>query len=113
MNKCLWPLENGQTLEFTIYSPCSNWNKVAGLYIFAHNVDGQHWRALYIGQTNDFSSRLPSHEKWDFAVQHGATHIHALVVSDECMRDLWEKRLIAHLQPQLNDQYKSLLRKYA
>lgn len=113
MNKCLWPLENGQNLEFIIYSPESNWNKVAGLYIFANSADGQHWRALYIGQTNDFSSRLPTHEKWDLAVRRGATHIHALVVSQAVMRDLWEQRLISYLQPPLNDQYKSLSRKYA
>lgn len=42
--------------------------------------DGRFWRVLYVRQTDDFSSRLPSHEKWGVAIRRGATHIHTLVV---------------------------------
>jgi predicted GIY-YIG superfamily endonuclease len=107
-NVCSWPMGNGQTLSFTIYSSNAEWNEVAGLYIFARQTNDNNWFALYVGQTDDFSSRLPSHEKWDSAVQRGATHIHAVVVSLAANRDEWEKRLIAHLQPPLNEQYKGL-----
>jgi len=107
MNTCVWPLGNGQTLNFAVYGSNVTWNKVAGLYIFAY-YDGQYWQALYVGQTDDFSSRIPSHEKWDTAVRRGATHIHAAVVPQEATRDTLEKRLIAHLQPPMNEQYKGL-----
>lgn len=107
MSTCTWPLGNGQTLDFVVYGSNVKWNKVAGLYIFAYD-DGHYWQALYVGQTDDFSSRIPSHEKWDSAVRRGATHIHAAVVPKAATRDTLEKRLIAHLHPVLNEQHKGL-----
>jgi len=62
MSKCLWPLGGGETLEFTIYTQGSDWNKVAGLYIFSYRINDTEWRAVYVGQTDDFSSRIPNHE---------------------------------------------------
>ena len=109
MSTCSWPYGSGLTLEFTMYSKNGEWNKVAGLYIFAYN-DGQYWRALYVGQTDDFSSRIPNHEKWDLAVQRGATHIHAVVVPLAARRDTLEQLLIAHLQPPMNEQHKEARR---
>ena len=92
MNKCTWPLGNGQTVEFNIYDPqITTWKAVAGLYIFAYD-DGQYWQALYIGQTDDFSARLPHHERLDEAAQRGATHIHAVVVPPAANRDTLEIR---------------------
>ena len=108
MNKCTWPLENGETIEFDIYDPkTTTWNAVSGLYIFAYYSD-PYWRALYIGQTDDFSSRIPSHDRFDEAVRRGATHIHAAVVPQAANRDTLEKRLIAHIQPLMNEQHKGL-----
>jgi excinuclease UvrABC nuclease subunit len=103
MTTCTWPLDNGNTLEFKVYTQDANWNNVAGLYIFAYH-DGQYWRALYVGQADDFSSRLPSHERLEEAVQYGATHIHALAVQQAAKRDQWERMLIQHLQPSMNVQ---------
>jgi hypothetical protein len=110
----LWPFGNNKTLEFTIYDSNSNWNNVAGLYIFTHQVIGGSWHPLYIGQTDDFSSRLPSHERLNEAVRRGATHIHAAVIPLASDRDKLEKMLVQYLQPTMNDQLKgglvSLLR---
>jgi hypothetical protein len=103
MSTCKWPLGNGQSLEFTIYDSNTGWNSVAGLYIFAY-TDGQYWRALYIGQADDFSTRLPYHERLEEAVRLGATHIHALVVPLAANRDKFEKMLIQTLQPPMNVQ---------
>lgn len=103
MSTCNWPLGNGQTLEFTVYNSNTGWNKVAGLYIFAY-VGGEYWRSLYIGQAEDFSTRMPNHERLEEAVQQGATHIHAAVVPLAANRDKWEKMLIQHLQPPMNVQ---------
>lgn len=110
MNECTWPLGTGQTIEFTIDDPdTTTWNAVAGLYIFAY-YNGQHWIAVYVGQTEDFSTRIPNHEKWDSARRLGATHIHAKVVPQAATRDTLEQRLIEYLQPVLNVQYRDLRR---
>lgn len=106
MSNCTWPLGNGQSFECEIYSQDTNWNQVAGLYIFACRTDETHWRALYVGQTDDFSSRIPSHERWPEAVRLGATHVHATVVSQQADRNLLEAMLIQNLQPQMNNHYR-------
>jgi len=106
--KCNWPLGNGQTLEFTIYGTNpSGWNKVGGLYIFTY-FDGQYWRALYVGQAQDFSSRLPNHERLAEAIRRGATHIHAVVIPQAANRDTLEALLISHLQPPMNEQLRTI-----
>jgi len=107
MSTCTWPLGNNETLEFTIYDPTTTtWNEVAGLYIFAYPTNDTHWTALYVGKADDFSDRIPSHERWPEAVQLGATHVHALVVPLEANRDNWEQMLIRHLQPPMNQQFR-------
>lgn len=105
MDTCNWPLGNGESLSCEIYDPSiTTWNKVPGIYIFAKKTDDTHWDAVYIGQTDDFSDRLPNHEKWNSALRIGATHIHILVVQQEADRDQIEELLIQHLQPILNQQ---------
>lgn len=110
MNTCTWPIGNGLSLEFIIYDHNTQWNKVAGLYIFAGPSGNGRWRAYYVGQTEDFSSRLPNHERWDETRRLGATHIHAKAVPQAANRDVWEKRLIETLQPPLNVQYRGMRR---
>ena len=104
METCTWPLGNGESLSFTIYTQDATWNKVAGLYIFAYSDEPKHWVSLYVGQTEDFSSRIPNHERWASALQRGATHVHTLVVPQEANRLLWERMMIQHLRPVLNEQ---------
>ena len=64
MDICKWPLGNNESLQFVICVKNTKWNAVAGLYIFAYATDQTHWQAVYVGQTDDFSSRIPSHEQW-------------------------------------------------
>jgi len=103
---CNWPLGNGQSLEFEILSKNEGWNAVAGLYIFAYQLQNGNWAAVYVGQTDDFSLRMPNHERLNDAVKLGATHIHAKVVSSQQDRNLWESMLIRNLQPPLNQQHR-------
>lgn len=110
MSKCSWPLGNGKTLEFDIYTHDTSWNQVAGLYIFAHLINSTEWKAIYVGQADAFSTRIPNHEKWDLARLHGATHVHALVVPQSANRDILEQLLIASLRPPLNKQHKTAYR---
>lgn len=104
--KCNWPLGNGQSLEFNVLSKNDGWNPVSGLYIFAYQLQNGNWTAVYVGQTDNFSLRMPNHDRFGDAVQSGATHIHAKAVSSHQERDLWEKLLIQNLQPQLNQHHR-------
>ncbi len=106
MSTCKWPLGNNETLEFTVYTHDAAWNQTAGLYIFTYLGTDNLWHSLYVGQVDSFADRLPSHEKWSQALQLGATHVHALVVPLEANRDKWEKMLIQHLQPPMNQQFR-------
>ncbi|WP_413174786.1 hypothetical protein [Anabaena azotica] len=100
-----WDLGNGESLTFDVFARNIGWNKVAGLYIFAYQ-QGNMWYPLYVGQTDDFSSRLPNHERLPQAIQRGATHIHAVVIPQQRRRDILEKMLIQYLQPPLNYHYR-------
>ena len=105
MATCSWPLGNGDYLNFTIYDRNEGWNKVAGLYIFCYLDISGLWSPVYVGQTNDFSYRLPSHNRLSEAVRRGATHIHALVVPQASDRDKWEKMLIQNLHPPMSESF--------
>ena len=89
---------------FTIYQPPTQWNNVAGIYIFVGVNSQNQWDPLYIGQADSFQDRIPSHEQWEPAVELGATHVHAMVVPLEANRDTIEKELIQAYQPPLNIQ---------
>jgi predicted GIY-YIG superfamily endonuclease len=103
---CSWSLPDGRCLDFYICGLYENWEEVAGLYIFCYkSSDG--WYPLYIGQTEDFSVRLPNHERFNEAVNRGATHIHAVIIPDAANRDKWEKSLIQYYQPKMNDIYRN------
>lgn len=92
---------------FTVYDPINtNWHDVGGIYIFARQINQYHWMAFYIGQAKSFRDRLPNHENWTPAVRLGATHIHAMLVSQVANRDMIEAELIEAFQPALNVQLK-------
>lgn len=97
---------NWSGYTFKVYYPNTEWNDVAGIYIFTGLNTKNLWVALYIGQTNSFANRLPSHERWPEAVRLGATHIHAMAVARQGDRDIIESRLIQDFQPPMNDQLK-------
>jgi hypothetical protein len=89
-----------------VYGANTVWNRVGGLYIFAYQGPDSLWYALYVGQTNDFASRIPGHDRWAEARRLGATHIHARTVDAQLDRDVFERVLIKALQPPLNEQQK-------
>ncbi len=80
------------------------WNNVAGIYIFAQEILPGKWQAHYVGQTDSFQNRIPSHEQWEKARVLGATHVLAMSVPQAAMRDQLEKELIREFQPVLNTQ---------
>ena len=92
--------------DFSVHRIDEDWNAVGGLYIFVGlKTDWQgssQWHALYVGKTQDFSTRLPSHPMWGEAAQHGAMYVHARVEANSFLRAMMEQELIRRLQPVLN-----------
>ncbi|MDR3405559.1 MAG: GIY-YIG nuclease family protein [Chthoniobacter sp.] len=80
----------------------SNWSQHGGVYIFTALDNKGQWWPFYIGQSEQFSNRLPNHERWEEAVRMGATHVHAMVVPQAATRDAIERELIRRYQPKLN-----------
>lgn len=93
--------------DFTVCAQAGQWSRVPGVYIFAgvSPITNQ-WTAFYIGQAEDFSDRIPGHEKWLAAVQLGATEVHALVEHSADARDIIEQSLIEAYQPPLNEHFR-------
>jgi hypothetical protein len=90
--------------EFTVYGPNTTWHAVGGVYIFCAVKPQNQWEPLYVGQTDSFADRIPSHEKWNAAVRLGATHVHARMIHLRSARDAVERELIQALHPPLNVQ---------
>ncbi len=98
-------------LEFYVYEHVNlGWSEVGGLYVFAgQRLDDSgilRWHPLYVGKTQDFSARLPTHERWPEAVQAGATHVHARTEPLAKKREALEKKLIEAYEPPLNVEHR-------
>lgn len=88
--------------EFNIHTPDVTWKDIPGIYLICGINSANQWVPLYIGQASSLSDRIPSHERWDEAIRHGATHIHARVVHLQSDRDTIERLLIQTFKPKLN-----------
>ena len=89
--------------EFLVYQAGQvTWHGVPGLYVFVRLDPVHGWVPLYVGQSENLSSRLSSHPKWPEAARMGATHIHARVETSQEERLRFENQLIAAYQPWLN-----------
>jgi hypothetical protein len=100
---CNWTGQSGAVYSYTIYPMDTQWNDVAGNYIFCKETSPSTWSAIYVGQTDSFKNRLPNHEKLPAAKRLGATHIHAHVNTDEKARLKEEQDLIAACKPPCNE----------
>jgi hypothetical protein len=106
----VWFSKSGQPVHFEVFEYLTTgWNRVGGIYIMATSRIGQAgiWEPLYIGQTDNFCSRLSNHEKWGPSYHLGARHILAAVVPDVSQRTLLEAELIQQFKPPLNQQLKN------
>lgn len=96
----------GVTHEFTAYNQHTNWNDVAGVYVFAVLGQNNTYTPLYVGLCDSFRTRIPQHERWVEAVRLGATTVLALVVPVAATRQALEREMIATLQPQMNTHHR-------
>jgi hypothetical protein len=93
---------SGRRYDDQICDFASAWRDAPGNYIFAKQTPAG-WVALYIGQTCSFQDRIPSHERWAIARQHGAAHVHAHINhSGERIRQAEEADLVRLHIPRCN-----------
>lgn len=93
---------NGHT--FSSHLPTIPWSNAAGIYIFCGVNNRNEWFPIYIGQATSFAERLSGHERWQEAVELGASHIHAMAEDNQQSRGRIEAELIREFQPSLNEQ---------
>ena len=98
-----WQLTDSVSETFTIHEPHTTWHRLPGVYIFAYK-DGEQWRPVYIGKTDEFSTRITNREHWEAAVLLGATHIHTQLEVLDSKRVFMHRQLIRRYQPALNAQ---------
>ena len=70
-----WTGKSGTKYKYWIYDIKTTFTEGPGNYMFAKKSPEGHY-PIYIGETNDLSTRLPSHEKRESAISNGATHVH-------------------------------------
>ena len=75
------------------------------LYILSvRESNDQGWIALYVGKTEDLSSRSSTHQ--NSSAKNDYSHFHYLIEHDSIRRDQIEEELIQNLQPPRNTQLK-------
>ena len=99
-----WEGLSGKSYKYYIYQ-AYNFKAEPGNYIFAFESPSGGWIPIYIGETSDLSERFDNHHKAQCIRDHGATHIHVHLSSDdENVRLEEEKDLIGLYQPPCNGQ---------
>ena len=94
--------------DFAVHVYGDDWPETGGIYAFAHRIpEHPTWKLLYVGQTESFDTRLPNHERWQEAVDQGATHVHLLEVEQVYQRAVIERQMIVEYEPLLNSVHKS------
>ena len=98
-----WKLTETESENFEIHGPHTTWHRLPGVYIFAY-TNAERWHAVYVGKTDEFSTRITNREHWEAAALLGATHIHTQLEVLDSKRITMHLQLIERYQPTLNAQ---------
>lgn len=105
----LYPICMWLDYEFKVYDINVDWRtvpEVGGIYIFAFLRDSPLvWVPLYLGETESFADRIPTHEKLEQLRQLRVSHVHVLEVGNEAGRKAIEKDLLQSYSTRLNQEY--------
>ncbi len=71
-----WSGESGKTYKYWIHPLNTTFLAKPGNYIFSKKNASSKWVAIYVGQTQDLSSRFTNHHQEECVDGQGATHIH-------------------------------------
>ncbi len=100
--------KSGKKYQFYIYELAASFKKVGGNYVFTERTTKQDGSStheiIYVGKTEDLSTRFQNHHKADCISKNGANRICVRQVDTENERDSIEKDLIKNYNPVCNDQ---------
>ncbi|MDT7832035.1 hypothetical protein RQM59_06565 [Flavobacteriaceae bacterium S356] len=94
---------SGKSYEFIIHAKGTNFNSVGGVYYITKIKNNKHTR-IYLGITNDLSTRFDNHHKEDCFEENGATHIAIHKSSSESEREKIEKDILCKYNFPCNEQ---------
>lgn len=77
-----WAGKSGKTYKYRIYKINTKFVKKPGNYVFAKETKPDWFSPLYIGQTQDLSSRFTDHHAQECLDRNGVTHITVHVNED-------------------------------
>lgn len=87
--------KSGNSYAFEKYILNTNFSAVGGLYLFSREADNTNY-LIYVGHTQDLSSRFTDHHKQDCINKNGGTHISVCAMSLETARLAAEKDILAN-----------------
>ena len=87
--------KSGKSYSFEKYILNTNFNALGGLYLFTRAADNTNY-LLYLGHTQDLSSRFTNHHKEQCIDKNGGTHISVCVINDEKKRLEAEKDILSN-----------------
>lgn len=100
--------KSGKTFSFYIYDLTTTFKAVGGVYVFTKattNTDNSiTHEIIYVGMTEDLSTRFTNHHKKDCYTKKGANRICVRQVEQQTDREQLEKDLILNYNPHCNDQ---------
>ena len=73
---CTWTGISGKQYEYGIYPIGTSFVAKPGNYVHAKVSGLGRWSAVYIGETEDLSTRFENHHAAHCIARNGATHIH-------------------------------------
>ena len=99
--------KSGNSYIFQIYEISVKFNGGGGVYLFTKLMgDKLTHKSVYLGITNDLSTRFNNHHKKDCIKNNGATHLCVLINNNETERNAIEEDLLGAINTLCNDQKK-------
>jgi hypothetical protein len=96
--------KSGKQYVFTIYDINTNFKAVGGLYLFTRLLENKTThKYIYLGITNDLSTRFNNHHKEDCIKKNGETHISIYLESNQTARENAEKDILAAINTTCNE----------
>lgn len=94
---------SGKTYNFDIYLIGTNFRVLGAVYFISKREDGNHQR-IYLGITEDLSTRFDNHQKQDCFEKHNANCISIHLNESKEQRELIEKDILCKYSFPCNDQ---------
>jgi hypothetical protein len=104
-----WPGKSGKLYRYWFLADATadGLKAEGGNYAFVKKLPTGNFVPLYFGETDNFKTRVPSHERWPDAKKAGFTHLMGHTTpAGEMARKAEEKDLIERWQPVMNVHHK-------